>query len=191
MSVINSTLIQVPRIRLRRFTCSAWDHILSHTALFELELDLATGVASVLQALRRHQQDHAGAFFVVTVIKPQLLQIEKLTDMPTNPMTGKPCGIRLDATKAVDEEGVVQALAEVTDSFATSLTHRAFRDFLGKRFEAHVLKSRRQWRRLGLDHAAMCTLARGMFEKSAGELEGQAVRALNRSMGTQIELCGD
>ena len=176
-----AAICQVPRIHLRRFVSAVWEEILDCTATLELELDSAKARPAVLNILRRYQKEHGEAYFVVTALEPLLLRIEKQTDMPANPFTGRPCGIRFDEPKPVDEEQVVEDLARVVETFASSLTRREFREFLAQRFQAQVLKGRRQWRRLGLDHGAMCALASGMFEKCANELERQAVRVLDRA----------
>jgi len=179
--------MNIPRIQLRRFSHTVWENILSHAQSFELEIDEPSIVGTVLNILRRYQRDHVDAFYVVTIEHPCLLRIDMQAEQPTNPLTGKPCAIRLDAATPVDEVGVVEELAQVTNSFAESMTHSAFRSWLRQQFEAHVLKHRRQLRRLGLDHPAMCALARGMFEKSVQGLEQQVVRALTREGGLAVD----
>jgi hypothetical protein len=170
-----------PRIRLRRFARSIWSDVLENTRAFELEIDEPSAVGTVLNFLRRYHSTHCESFFIVTIKQPCLLLIERTTQQPSNPLTGKPCSIRVEREKSVDEAGVVEELARVGTTFTDSVSRRAFRSFLAQCFQDHVLKHRRTFRRLGLDYDAMCQLATGMFEQSARSLEGQALRALIRA----------
>ena len=167
-----------PRIPLRRFNREVWTDILTHAPTLELEVDNPGCLGSVLNFLRRYQAEHAGAWFVITILAPTLLLIEQPHDQPANPLTGKPCGIRVNAATAVDEVGVVEELAQVATNFPGHLSRVAFRTFLREQFMAHVLKHRRKLRALGLDYEAMRTLAAGLFEKSTATMEQQALRVL-------------
>ncbi len=168
----------IPRIALRRFAGDIWNEILTHAPRLELEVDNPGCLSTVLGFLRRYQIQHPGAWFVVTIVTPTLLLIEQPKEQPTNPMTGKPCAIRVNAATAVNETGVVEELAQVATTFPEHLTRAAFRAFLREQFGAHVLKHRRKLRALGLDYEAMRNLALGLFDKSAASLEQQALRVL-------------
>lgn len=171
-------MIIIPRIALRRFTSDVWNEILSHAPRLELEVETPSCLGTVLNFLRRYQAQHPGAWFVITIATSTLLLIEQPDEQPTNPMTGKPCGIRVNAATTVDEIGVVEELAQMATTFHEHLTRAAFRAFLREQFGAHVLKHRRKLRALGLDYEAMRNLALGLFEKSAASLEQQALRVL-------------
>lgn len=168
----------IPRIALRRFAREVWSDILTHAPRLELEVDNPGCLGTVLNFLRRYQSQRADTWFVITIVSPTLLLIEQPKEQPANPMTGKPCGIRVNASTTVDEAGVVEELAQVATTFPEHLTRAAFRAFLREQFGAHVLKHRRKLRALGLDYEAMRNLATGLFEKSAASLEQQALRVL-------------
>lgn len=170
--------MNIPRIALRRFTGDVWNDILTHAPRLELEVENSGCLGTVQTLLRRYQALHAGAWFVVTIVTPTLLLVERRKEQPSNPVTGKPCAIRVNAATKVDEAGVVEELAQVATTFPEHLTRAAFRAFLREQFGAHVLKHRRKLRALGLDYEAMRNLALGLFEKSAASLEQQALRVL-------------
>lgn len=173
----------IPRVALRRFGSEVWNEIFLRAPRLELEVDNPSCLGTVLCILRRYQSQHSGAWFVVTIGTPTLLLIEQSKEQPHNPMTGKPCRIRVNAATTVDENGVVEELAQVAMTFPEHLTRAAFRAFLREQFGAHVLKHRRKLRALGLDYEAMRTLASGLFENSAASLEKQAIRVLGREQG--------
>lgn len=168
----------IPRVVMRRRSSATWDDILAHAESMELELPSARALNSVNLLLRRYQRDHSDAYFTITVLEPCLVRIDRSAEPPTNPMTGKPCAVRLDAVRPVDEDGVVNLLLSLTESFGSGITRRAFLAFLEEQFEAHVLKVRREGWRLGLDYAAMKALAHGMFQNNKGALEHQALKVL-------------
>lgn len=168
----------ITRIHFRRLGRPVWEDVLSHTRVVEIEIDEAKALHTVLQLLRRFRRDHADAWFHVRVVEPCLLRVERTPERPTNPVTGKPCRIRVDPHRPVNESGVVEVLAQIAGSFHEAVSRKAFRAHLVEQFTAHVLRHRRDLRGLGLDHADMVALAQGLFQSSEDELEAQALRAL-------------
>ena len=132
--------MNIPRIALRRFTGDVWNDILTHAPRLELEVENSGCLGTVQTLLRRYQALHAGAWFVVTIVTPTLLLVERRKEQPSNPVTGKPCAIRVNAATKVDEAGVVEELAQVATTFPEHLTRAAFRAFLREQFGAHVLR---------------------------------------------------